>query len=117
MPDRLGSIDDEVRAAGRFAAVGAVVGLAFLVVAAVWTGVCGDVTDTVACGPLERGVLAAAAPVVLFGAAVLAFLRTYRVWRREGTWWGWQGAGWFLLTVMMLTLIMGVPAVLGPALR
>jgi hypothetical protein len=45
----------------------------------------------------------------LFGTATWAFVRTYREWRNESTWWGWQGAGWFLLTLMMLTLTMGFP--------
>jgi hypothetical protein len=36
------------------------------------------------------------------------------VWRAEGTWWGWQGAGWFLMTLMLLTLTMGFPVLAGP---
>ena len=43
-----------------------------------------------------------------------AFVRTYRVWRAQGTWWGWQGAGWFLMMVMLLTLTMGFPVLAGP---
>jgi len=46
----------------------------------------------------------------------VAFVRTYRVWRDEGTWWGWHGAGWFLLTLMLVTLAMSVPHISGPAL-
>lgn len=46
-------------------------------------------------------------PVSLFGGGVGALVQTYRVWKAEGAWPIWQGAGWFLL---MLTLIcLGVP--------
>ena len=53
------------------------------------------------------------AGILLIGG-VGAFVRTYRVWRDEGTWWGWQGAGWFLMTLMLLTLTMGFPVLAGP---
>jgi hypothetical protein len=36
-------------------------------------------------------------------------VRTYRVWRDHGTWWAWQGAGWFLMILMFVTLTMGAP--------
>ena len=46
-------------------------------------------------------------PLILFVGGVGAFVRTYQVWRAEGVWPIWQGAGWFLL---MLTLVcLGVP--------
>ncbi len=59
-------------------------------------------------------MLALAGPLVLLIAGLWAFLRTYRVWRGEGTWWGWHGAGWFLLTLMAVTLSMSVPPIAGP---
>jgi hypothetical protein len=115
--DHLGREDDTVRAAIRFAALASVAGVTFLVVAAVWVSTCGTAdVDTVACGVPQRTLLGLGAPAILLAAAVWAFVRTYRVWRDEGTWWGWQGAGWFLLTVMMLTLTMGFPTLAGPAL-
>lgn len=46
-------------------------------------------------------------PLILFVGGVGAFVQTYRVWRVEGTWPIWQGAGWFLLAVFLLCL--GVP--------
>jgi hypothetical protein len=113
--DRLGQEDHEVRVAIRFGAVAALVGVGFLVVAALWVSTCteaGDI-DTVACGVPQRTVLGLGAPAILLVAALWAFLRTYRVWHDEGTWWGWQGAGWFLMTVMMLTLTMGFPPIAG----
>ena len=115
--DRLGQEDDEVRAAIRFAGVAAVVGVGFVILVAAWVSTCGGVSvDTVACGPPERTLLAFGGPLILLAAGLWAFLRTYRVWREEGTWWGWHGAGWFLLTLMAVTLSMGVAPIAGPAL-
>jgi hypothetical protein len=109
--DHLGHEDNEVHAAIRFAVLAAVAGVAFLIVAALWISTCKDAmgVDTVACGAPERMFLALGAPLILLAAGCWAFLRTYRVWRDHGTWWAWQGAGWFLLMLMLLTLTMGVP--------
>ena len=61
-------------------------------------------------------MLAFGGPLILLGAGVWAFVQTYRVWRHEGTWWGWHGAGWFLLTLTVLTLSMVVPPIVGPVM-
>ncbi len=116
--DRLGQEDHEVREAVRFAVTAAAVGVGFAILAAVWVSTChGTVaTDTAACGTPQRMLLAFGAPVILFGGGSWAFLRTYRVWRDGGTWWGWQGAGWFLLMLMLITLTAGAPGIAGPAL-
>jgi hypothetical protein len=115
--DRLGQDDGEVRAAIRFAVVAAIVGVGFVMMAAAWVSTCSGLSaDTVACGPPERTMLAFGGPVILLAAGLWAFVRTYRVWRDEGTWWGWHGAGWFLLTLMVVTLSMGVPTIAGSAL-
>lgn len=116
--DRLGREDREVHAAIRFAVLAAVAGLAFVVVAAVWASTCTGAMaiDTVACGAPQRTILAFGAPVILLAAGCRAFVRTYRIWRDYGTWWAWQGAGWFLLMLMLLTLTMGAPIIAGPAL-
>ena len=112
--DRLGQEDDEVRAAIRFAVIAAVAGVGFVIMAAAWVSTCGGMSvDTVACGPPERTLLALGGPLILFVAGLWSFLRTYRVWRDEGTWWGWHGAGWFLLTLMLVTLSMSVPPIAG----
>ncbi len=112
--DRLGQEDGEVRAAIRFAVIAAIVGVGFVIMAAAWVSTCGGVNvDTVACGRPERTLLAFGGPVILLAAGLWAFLRTYRVWRDEGTWWGWHGAGWFLLTLMVVTLSMGVAPIAG----
>jgi len=115
--DRLGQEDGEVRAAIRFAVLAAVAGLAFVILAALWVSTCaGTGVDTVACGAPQRTLLALGSPLILFAAGVWAFLRTYRVWKAGGTWWGWHGAGWFLLTLMVVTLSMGVPPIAGPVM-
>jgi len=116
--DRLGHEDKEVRAAIRFAALAAIAGVAFLVVAAMWASTCKGAmaVDTAACGAPQLTILAFGAPLILLAAGGWAFLRTYRTWRDHGTWWGWQGAGWFLFMLMLVTLAMGVPPIAGPVL-
>jgi hypothetical protein len=115
--DRLGYDDQEVHAAIRFSVLAAAAGVGFVIMAAMWVSTCGPGSiDTVACGPPQRITLALAGPLILLVAGVWAFLRTYRVWRDEGTWWGWHGAGWFLLTLMVLTLSMAVPPIAGPVI-
>jgi hypothetical protein len=49
-------------------------------------------------------VVASLVPAILFGGGVGAFVKTYRVWKAEGAWPAWQGAGWFLLTLMLVCL-------------
>jgi NADH:ubiquinone oxidoreductase subunit H len=53
-----------------------------------------------------RGSVVAASlvPAILFVGGVGAFVKTYKVWKAEGAWVVWQGAGWFLLTSMLVTL-------------
>ena len=44
-------------------------------------------------------------PAILFAGGVGAFVKTYRVLEgRRRLWSAWQGAGWFLLTLMLMTL-------------
>jgi hypothetical protein len=60
-------------------------------------------------------VLASTVPAILFLGGVGAFVKAYRVWRAGGTWPIWQGAGWFLLTLMLLCLsIPWSAAIFGP---
>jgi hypothetical protein len=49
-------------------------------------------------------VMASLVPVILFAGGVGAFVKTYREWKAEGAWPAWQGAGWFLLTFMLVCL-------------
>jgi hypothetical protein len=115
--DRLGREDNEVHAAVRFAVLAGVAGAAFLIVAALWDSTCkGPMSiDTVACGAPQLTILAFGAPLILLVAGIWAFVRTYRVWRDHGVWWAWQGAGWFLMILMFVTLTMGAP-IAGPLL-
>ena len=107
-----------MQSAIRFAVLAAAAAVGFLVVAALWVSTCSGAlaVDTAACGAPQRTLLAFGAPVILLAGGCWAFVKTYRVWRERGTWWAWQGAGWFLLTLMLLTLTMGVPPIAGPAL-
>ena len=53
----------------------------------------------------RESVLAASlVPAILFAGGIGAFVKTYRVWKEEGAWPAWQGAGWFLLTLMLVCL-------------
>lgn len=54
-----------------------------------------------------------ATPAVLLIGGVGAFVKTYRVWRAAGTWPIWQGAGWFLLSLMLLSLSIPGMAAMG----
>ena len=108
--------DANVREAVRFGLVVAVLSVAFLVVAAVWVSTCGGATaDTAACGVPQRALLAVGAPVILLIGGLRAFFRTYQTWRNHETWWAWQGAGWSLLTLMLVALTMSMPTLAGPA--
>jgi len=49
-------------------------------------------------------VLASTVHAILFLGGVGALVKAYRVWRAGGTWPIWQGAGWFLLTLMLVCL-------------
>ena len=104
-PNDLRQDDANVRDAVRFGVVVAVLGVAFLVTAAVWVSTChGETADTAACGVPQRALLAVGAPVILLIGGLRAFVRTYQTWRNHETWWAWQGAGWFLLTLMLVCL-------------
>ena len=70
-------------------AVVAVAGVAFAIYASTWR---------------ESVVVASMVPAILFAGGIGAFVKTYRVWKDEGAWPAWQGAGWFLLTLMLVCL-------------
>jgi len=52
----------------------------------------------------ESVVVASMVPATLLAGGIGAFVKTYRVWKEEGAWPAWQGAGWFLLTLMLVCL-------------
>ena len=108
-------VREGVRDAVRFSVGVAVAAVVFLVVAAVWVSTCGGSTaDTVACGPPQRTLLGLGAPIILLLGGLRAFVRTYQAWRQDGAWWPWQGAGWFLLTTMLLVVAMSLAPIAGP---
>jgi hypothetical protein len=115
-PNDLRHDDASVREAVRFGVGVALAGIAFLVVAAVWVSTCSGATaDTAACGVPQRTLLALGAPMILLAGGLRAFVRTYQTWRRQETWWVWQGAGWLLMTLMLLVLTMSMPSLAGAA--
>jgi hypothetical protein len=101
-------------AAARFVAVFVAVALVVLGLALAWVSGCksgGD--DPLAhCGAVQRNFLAIGPPLILLVGGAWAFVRTIRVWRAEGRWWIWQGAGWFLLALMVVVLTMTAPTAL-----
>ena len=108
-------VGEGVRDAVRFSVGVAVAAVVFLVIAAVWVSTCGGSTaDTVTCGSPQRTLLGLGAPIILLLGGLRAFVRTYQAWRQDGPWWPWQGAGWFLLTAMLLVLTTSLPAIAGP---
>jgi len=111
---RVNRDDPEVRAAIRFGLLTSVLGVGFLIVAAALARSCdGAVVDSASCGRPARLVLALGAPVILFSGGVYSFVRTYRAWKNERIWWVWQGAGWFLMLLMLTVLTMSLPALAG----
>jgi hypothetical protein len=52
----------------------------------------------------ENVIVASTVPAVLFAGGVGAMVKTYRVWKLQGAWPAWQGAGWFLLLLMLVSL-------------
>jgi uncharacterized membrane protein YkgB len=61
-------------------------------------------TVTLVWRSLLAGILV---PAILFAGGIGAFIRTYQVWKAEGFWPIWQGAGWILLLLFLVCL--GVP--------
>jgi hypothetical protein len=49
-------------------------------------------------------VAASLVPATLLVGGIGAFVKTYRVWKKQGAWPAWQGAGWFLLILMSVCL-------------
>jgi hypothetical protein len=67
-------------------------------------GVAGVVFAVYAFTARDSVVAASLVPAILLAGGIGAFFKTYRVWKEEGAWPAWQGAGWFLLTLMLVCL-------------
>lgn len=102
-------------AAVKFGGVVIAIALAVFFASLAWVGGCKTGTGEGAlehCSAVQRNVLAVGPAVILFIGGVAAFVRTIQVWRARGGWWIWQGAGWFLLVLMLVVLFMTVPVAL-----
>lgn len=108
------STETDTREAVRFAVFVSVVAVLFCVTAGLWLSTCGADVDSAACSAPQRIGLAFGAPLILLAGGVWAFARTYQVWQSNGKYWIWQGAGWFLMCLMLVALTMGVPPMVGP---
>ena len=103
-------------AAVRFAGLVVAVAMAVLVLGLLWVSGCKSGTGDEAlaqCGGAQRNLLGIGSPLILLLGGLGAFVRTYQVWRARGRWWIWQGAGWFLLVLMLVVLTMTVPVAMG----
>ncbi|MBV9092120.1 MAG: hypothetical protein JO044_19770 [Mycobacteriaceae bacterium] len=103
--------------AARFTAIVVAIALVVLLAALLWLNDCktGSASGQVSlarCNAIQRNTLALGPAVILAVGGVMAFVRTYRVWRARGGWWIWQGAGWFLMLLMLVVLTMTVPVAL-----
>jgi hypothetical protein len=108
--------DVDLRVVARATMVVALLGGAFLAVAAVWVSTCGgSVADALSCGAPQRTLLALGAPVILLLGAVRSFVRAFHHRRRTETWWAWQASGCVLVALMVLAAATGAPALAGPA--
>jgi hypothetical protein len=98
-------------AAARFTAVVVAAALLVLGLALLWVNGCKSRGDAALanCVPLQRNFLAIGSPMILLLGGVWAFVRTIQVWRARGRWWIWQGAGWFMLLLMLVVLAMTAP--------
>ncbi|HZQ30794.1 MAG TPA: hypothetical protein VFB19_03560 [Mycobacterium sp.] len=96
----------------RFVAIFVVIALVIFFGAMFWVSGCktGAGMGTLQnCGAVKRNLVAVGPGIVLFVGGAWAFVRTYQTWRARGGWWIWQGAGWFLLVLMLLVLSMTIP--------
>lgn len=107
--------DVDLRGVARATLVIALLGGAFLAVAAVWVSTCGgSVADPLACGAPQRTILALGAPLILLLGAVRSFVRAFHQRRHTETRWAWQASGGVLVTLMVLAAATGAPVLAGP---
>lgn len=74
------------------------------------SGQCRDAAFAV-CAEPERTILLVVPSALLLIGGLFAFVQTYRVWRKGGTWPIWQGAGWALLVSMVIYMSMSLSVV------
>ncbi|WP_078312957.1 MULTISPECIES: hypothetical protein [unclassified Mycobacterium] len=97
-----------VQKAVRFSLTVVILAAITLVATVMWIGRCSISLDVNTALSSREGtpLIALASPTVLLIGGIVAFIQTYRVWRRRESWWVWQGAGWFLLVLMVVNLML-----------
>ncbi len=68
-------------------------------------------------GARDSVYAAALVPTFLLIGGIGAFVQTYREWKAERGWAGWQGAGWFLMLLMLVTLAVPGMAMMAGAVE
>lgn len=68
-------------------------------------------------GARDSVYAASLVPAFLLLGGLGAFLRTYREWKAERGWAAWQGAGWFLMLLMLVTLAVPGSAIMAGAVE
>lgn len=112
---RTSTVRDAVFDAVRFTVVVIVAAAAFMAVAAVWVGTCGESTfDVVACGAPQLTMFRIGAPMILLGGAAVAFGRSYRAWRQGRSGKPWQASGWCLMAAMLVVVAKTLPLIALP---
>jgi hypothetical protein len=102
-------------AAVKFVAIFVAIALVILFAALAWLSGCQEGAGDGAldnCSAVQRHTLAIGPALILAVGGVWAFVRTVQTWRANGGWWIWQGAGWFLLLLMLVVLAMTAPSAL-----
>ncbi len=106
----VGVDDPGVREAVRTALGFAAAGLLFLLTASLWMSTCtGSTIDALACGVPQRAGAAVGAPLILLVGGAVSLLRATRVERDTPVWWAWQGAGWMLIALTVITALPALP--------
>ncbi|MEW5811330.1 MAG: hypothetical protein AB1925_17970 [Actinomycetota bacterium] len=106
----VGYDDRGVRDALRTGLGFAVAGLLFFLTASLWMSTCtGSTVDALACGAPQRAGAAVGAPLILLVGAAASLLRSVRTPRETPAWWAWQGAGWTLIVLTVITAVVALP--------
>ncbi|MFD4292761.1 hypothetical protein ACFWPA_07680 [Rhodococcus sp. NPDC058505] len=100
----------ELRRATRYTCIAAGTALAVMAASALWAYLgrsdC-TATEAAVCATADRYLLAIAPAAILAIGGLGAFVRTYTVWKRGGTWPVWHGAGWVLMTLTLIYAALG----------
>jgi len=68
-------------------------------------------------GARDSVYAASLVPTFLLVGGIGAFVRTYREWKAERGWAAWQGAGWFLMLLMLVALAVPGSAIMAGAVQ